>query len=483
MKINPYIFRNYDIRGIADVDLNFEKVEAIGKAYGTFLRRRKIRQAVLGHDCRLSSEEYNKAFTSGLLSTGVDVIDLGLAMTQMTSFGQYRFQTNGGVMITASHNPWNYNGFKLATGFSRNTEIDEVQEIHQTVIKDTYFVPEKRGVLTRLDKKARTQFFEEYTQDMLKRIHLKKKFKVVVDCGQGTTGLFNPEIFRRAGCEVIGQNLEPDGHFPVGTPDPTSVTMMNRVSEVVVREGADFGVGFDGDGDRLGIVDEKGHILWNDVLVAIFAKEILERFPDSKIVYNTLCSQLTDLVISENGGTGVMWRVGYPFIKAKISELHAAFGGELSGHFFFADNAYGYDDGTYAVLRVLEYLSDKNTTLSELYQTFPKYISSPEIKIGCPDEKKVEVINDLAIKFREDFSKAKITDATTIPDNDGTRADFDDGMIIFRYSQNGPYITVKFEAKDQKTYDERKQYVRKMLKSYPEMVWEDDLCINLESLN
>ncbi len=483
MKINPYIFRNYDIRGIAGVDLDSEKVEAIGKAYGTFLRRRKIRQAVLGHDCRLSSEAYNQAFAQGLVSTGVDVIDLGMVMTQMTSFGQYRFQTNGGVMITASHNPWNYNGFKLATGFSRNTEIEEIQEIHKTVKEETFFISGEKGLLTKLEGVVRKQFIEDYTFDMLKRIHLKKKFKVVVDCGCGTTGLFNPEIFRRVGCEVIGQNLEPDGHFPIGTPDPTSTVVMGRVSEAVIREGADFGVAFDGDGDRIGVVDEKGNILWNDVLVAIFAKEILERFPNSKIVHNTLCSQLTGQVIKENGGTPVMWRVGYPFIKAKIAELHAAFGGELSGHFFFADNAYGFDDGTYAVLRVLEYLSDKNMSLSQLYENFPKYISSPEIKIGCPDDKKIQVIKDLSVKFKNDFPEAKITDSTIIPDDDGTRADFKDGMMIFRYSQNGPYITVKFEAKDQKTYDERKYYVKKMLLSYSDMVWEDDLCINLEALN
>jgi phosphomannomutase/phosphoglucomutase len=218
-------------------------------------------------------------------------------------------------------------------------------------------------------------------------------------------------------------------------------------------------------------------------MVAIFAEEILKRFPGSKIVHNTLCSQLTTKVIEQNGGTPIMWRTGHSFIKAKIAEENAAFGGELSGHFFFADNAYGHDDGTYAVLRMLEYLSDKGVSLTELYAEFPKYFSSPEIKIGCPDDKKVGVIKDLSVKFKSDFPNAKITDATVIPGDDGTRADFDDGMMIFRYSQNGPYITVKFEAKDQATYDERKLYVKKMLQSYPEMIWEDDLAVNLNSLD
>ncbi len=483
MKINPYIFRNYDIRGIVDVDLDPEKVGAIGKAYGTFLRRRKIRQAVVGYDCRLSGLQYHDALIRGMSAMGIDTVDLGMVMTQMVYFGQYRFQTNGGVMITASHNPWNFNGFKMATGFSRTTETEEIQEIRKITEDESFFASERAGMVTRLEGVAREAFIEDYAHDVLKRVALKRKFRIVIDAGRGTTGLFNPKIFERAGCEVIGKNLEPDGHFPIGTPDPTATVVMERVRDAVLETRADFGVAFDGDGDRIGIVDEKGNILWNDVLVAIFAKEILERFPRSKIIHNNLCSQLTSEVIRRNGGTPVMWRTGHAFIKSKIAEENAAFGGELSGHFFFADNAYGHDDGTYAVLRVLEYLSDKNAPLSQLYESFPYYISSPEIKIGCPDEKKVEVIRDLSVKFKNDFPEAKITDASVIPGDDGTRADFKDGMMIFRYSQNGPYITVKFEAQDQTTYDVRKRYVKTLLQSYPEMIWEDALAVNLHSLD
>lgn len=483
MKINPYIFRNYDIRGIADVDLDPIKVEGIGKAYGTFLRRRKIRQAVIGHDCRLTGPQYNEAMIRGMTAMGINTIDLGMVMTQMVYFGQYRFQTNGGVMITASHNPSNFNGFKLAVGFSRTTETEEVQEIKKIVEDETYFKSEKLGTLTRLQGATRDAFIEDYTHDVLKRVEIKRKFRIVVDTGRGTTGIFNPKIFEKAGCEVIGKNLEPDGHFPIGTPDPTATVVMDRVRNAVLEEHADFGVAFDGDGDRIGTVDEKGNVLWNDVLVAIFSKEILERYPRSKIIYNGLCSQLTSKVIVQNGGTPIMWRTGHAFMKSKIAEENAAFGGELSGHFFFADNAYGHDDGTYAVLRVLEYLSEKNVSLSQLYESFPYYISSPEIKIGCPDEKKVEVIRDLSVKFISDFPHAKITDASVIPGDDGTRADFEDGMIIFRYSQNGPYITIKFEAQDQATYDKRKRYIKTLLRSYPEMIWKDELAVNLHSLD
>ncbi len=473
MKVNPLIFRCYDIRGIVDEDLNEEIVEAIGKAYGTFLHRRKVRQAIVGRDCRLSGKKYSEAFINGLISTGVDVIDIGMVMTQMTYYAQYRFQVNGAAMLTASHNPSNFNGFKLAVGYSLTTEIDEVQEIRRYVEEDDFFIAEKKGKVTE------ENITEAYYNDILKRIKLKKKFKVVIDFRHGTPGKYVPELFRRAGVEVISINDKVDGSFPAGTPDPTDEHFMESLSKVVLKEKADFGLGFDGDGDRIGTVDEKGRILWNDVLVAIFAKEMLERFPKSKIVYNTLCSQVVKHVIVENGGTPIMWRTGHSFIKSKISEEKAAFGGELSGHFFFNDNAYGHDDGAYAALRLMEYLSDSGMTLSKLYETFPKFVSSPEIKIGCPDDKKVNVIKDIAKRFKKDFPKAKITDDTVIPGDDGIRADFDDGMMIFRYSQNGPYITVKFEAQDNESYEKRRQYVSKMLHSYPEMIWNDQLCVNL----
>ncbi|MBN1941265.1 MAG: phosphomannomutase/phosphoglucomutase [Candidatus Diapherotrites archaeon] len=477
VKLDRLMFRNYDIRGIVPDQLDTEQVEAIGKAFGTFLRRRKIRQAVIGRDCRLSGEKFQKAFTKSLVEMGIDVTDLGQVMTQMVYYGQYRFQTNGGVMITASHNPRNFNGFKLCIGFSRTTEIEEVQEIRKTAESGKFFKAEEKGKIAKADIK------EDYIQDVLKRVALKKKFKVVVDFRHGTPAMFVPELLERAGCKVICKRDNVDGAFPAGTPDPTDEKFMKELAKTVLKEKADFGLAFDGDGDRIGTVDEKGNILWNDVLVAIFAKGIIERFPKSKIIYNTLCSQVVKKVIDKNGGIPIMWLTGHAFIKSKIAEENAAFGGELSGHFFFNENAYGHDDGSYAALRLMEYLSEKKQSLSQLYESFPKYISSPEIKIGCPDDKKIRVVSEVSVKFKKDFPNAKITDKNVIPNDDGVRADFDDGMIVFRYSQNGPYITVKFEAKDQKTYDKRKEYVRKMLESYPEMIWKDQLCVNLDSLN
>lgn len=477
MKINPLIFRSYDIRGVVGEDLDEEKVEALGKAFGTFLNRRKIYDIVAGRDSRLSGKSFEKAFIKGVLSTGINVIELGEIMTQMMYFGQYRFQTNGGVILTASHNPWNYNGFKLGIGFSQTTGPEELQRLLELVESEKFHVASKKGKVTKVD---REDFIEDYYHDVLKRVRIDRKFKVVLDPHNGTTALYMPEILRRAGCELVIVNEKVDGRFPSGTPDPTDAKLMKGLADLVVENKADIGLTYDGDGDRMGVVDADGNILWNDVVVAIFAKEILERFPGSNIIYNTLCSQVVRDVVRRNGGTPIMWRTGHAFIKEKIREEEAAFGGELSGHFFFADNAYGHDDGAYATLRILEYLSEKDMPLSKLYQSFPEYISSPEIKIGCPDDKKKEVIKDLSGRFKNDFPEAQITDDSIIPGDDGARADFKDGMIIFRYSQNGPYITIKFEAKDKKTFEKRRSYVRRMLKSYPQMIWEDDLCVNLD---
>jgi len=420
---------------------------------------------------------FQKAFMKGVISTGVDIIDLGLIMTQMMYFGQYKFQTNGGAILTASHNPKNFNGFKLAVGYSQTTGPDDVQELRRYVDNDEYFISPRKGKISTADIK------EDYIVDLLKRVKIGKKFKVVVDSHCGTTGLYVPEILRRAGCVVVEMNAEVDGSFPAGTPDPTDGKLMEALAIVVKKNKADLGLAFDGDGDRIGLVDEKGRVLWNDVAVAIFAEEILERFPGSKIIFNTLCSQVVREVVKIHGGVPIVWKTGHAFIKSKIAEERAAFGGELSGHLFFADNAYGHDDGAYAALRILEYLAEKIVSLSQLYESFPSYISSPEIKIGCPDDKKISVVKDLSKRFMADFPNAQITDDSVIPGDDGVRADFPDGMMVFRYSQNGPYITIKFEAKDQMMFEERRAYVSAMLHKYPEMIWEDQLCVNLDFLS
>jgi phosphomannomutase/phosphoglucomutase len=466
MQINPFIFRNYDIRGKVPDDLDIEKAEAIGRAYGTFLRRRGIGNAVVGRDCRVSSSSFAQAYIKGLLSTVVDVVDIGMVLTQMVYFAQYYLKFPGATMITASHNPAAFNGFKMATGYSQTMMPADVEEIKKAVAEDDFFPATKKGNLTFLDIK------DFYAEDLLGRVSLPKKIKVLVDFRHGTPGVFVPDILRRAGCEVVEKRSAPDGFFPSGTPDPTDRKFMEELGKEVVESGADIGLAFDGDGDRVGFVDEKGEIVWNDALLAIFAQDILKKNPGGKIIFNLLSSEMVPEVILKNNGRPIIWLVGHSFIKEKVFSENAVFGGEISGHLFFKDNFYGHDDGVYAALRLLRYLGEKDKKLSEIVFNLPKYFSSPEIKIACSDDKKKQVLTGLAKKLKEDFPTAEIIDDKVIPGNDGLRINFPDGMMVFRYSQNGPYITVRFEAKDEKRYNERRKYVKNILQSFSEIEWK-----------
>lgn len=477
MQINPHIFRGYDIRGIVGEDLNERTVAAIARAYATFLRQRKICQAVIGHDHRATGPEFTEIFTRNLADYGINVVNIGLAMSPVVYFAQYHFKTNGAVIITASHNPKEYNGFKLSTGFSETMGREDIQLLRAMIEKDEYGQPlARKGIVS-----SRT-ITDDYLNDVLKRVELGRKLKVAIDTGNGSAGAFVPAAVKRMGCDVIEQNTKVDGSFPNGTPDPTDQVMINRLAERVVKEKADIGIALDGDGDRLGVVDEQGRVLWNDTLIAIFAQEILERLPGAKIVYNTLCSQIVKSTIEGNGGVPIMWLTGHSFIKKKVAVEDAVFGGELSGHFFFVDNFYGHDDSCFAALRLLDYISHNEKSLGEIYDSLPQYVSSPEIKIACPDDKKAAVIKSVAAQFKKDWPDAEITDNTVIPHDDGVRADFKDGMIIIRYSQNGPYLTVKFEARDKETYEERRKRTYETLKQYEDIKWGDGLGVNVEAL-
>ncbi|MBI4034840.1 MAG: hypothetical protein HY381_00400, partial [Candidatus Chisholmbacteria bacterium] len=302
---------------------------------------------------------------------------------------------------------------------------------------------------------------------LLNRVPLKSlNFKIVIDGMNATPGAFVPEILRATGAQVIAQNTKPDPTFPLGTPDPTERIHMQRLAIRVRQEKAAIGFTYDNDGDRIGIVDEDGRMIWNDVLLALFAKDILEFLPGSPIVFNTLCSKVVVDTITASGGQPVIWITGHSFIKAKVKETRAPFGGELSGHFFFMDNFYGHDDGAFASLRLLSYLHRANKSLKQAIDELPHYISSPEIKLGLPDAIKFQLITD---KITPDLKKL-YPDAQYL-DIDGTRMDTPETMIVIRASQNGPYITVKFEGKTQDQYDTLKHQVRDILKSHPAVDW------------
>jgi len=457
-QINPKIFRGYDIRGVAGEDLSADVYYTLGRAYATFLSQRRINEATVGRDNRLTGEEYSAAFIQGLNDGGINTINMGLSLSQIVYFSSYEFKTKGSAMITASHNPAEFNGLKLGVGYSDTMITEEIQYMRQLVEKGEY----SEGQGTNRDHDV----FPAYKADLLKHFNLKKKWRVVIDACNTTSGKFYPELLRSAGCEVFEQNTELDGNFPLGVPDPTEVEVLERLAEGVKAHQADLGFAYDTDGDRMAVVDHTGKVLWMDSIVALFAMDVLDYLPGAPIVYNTLCSRQVTEAIEHAGGTPVMWMTGHSFIKAKIKEVRSPFGGELSGHIFFMDNFYGHDDGAYASLRLLQYLERKNQTLAEAVAGLAHYVSSPEIKFGLADEIKFEFIDTkIRAEFEKRWPKAKYVDI------DGIRMDTEEEMAIVRASQNGPYITVKFEGKTQEQYDAMKRTLKEILSAHPEIDW------------
>lgn len=469
-QIPDHVFRGYDLRGVVGSELDEERVKKLGYGYATWLLQRRIYDCVIGYDSRESSPRFRDAMVEALTESGITVYDIGMTLSQICYFAQYYFRTRGMVMITASHNPKEYNGFKFATGFSSTMETEEVVAFRELV---------KSGKFVKLDKPGKhiqEDVFPTYMADLMKKIGPIKKFKVVIDSCAATTGLFLPKILREVGCEVIEQNTTPDPTFPVGVADPTEREVQERLAKRVVSEKADLGFSYDTDGDRIGIVDAKGGLIWNDVLVSIFSKDILDFLPGAKIIYNALCSKQVTEVIDKSGGKGILWRVGHSFIKAKAREEGAAFGGELSGHFFFLDNFYGHDDGAIASLRLLAYLTRVNKSLEEVVAELPHYFSSPEIKVGCADDIKFKFVSEkIGGELRKLYPDAEFNEI------DGVRVDTKEEMIIFRASQNGPYLTVKFEAKSQDKYDVLKKQVNEILHKFEEVDFKSG--VNVDSLN
>ena len=468
--IPDHVFRGYDLRGVVGTDLDEEKVEILGKGYATWLLRRNVTDCVVGYDSRESSPAFRDALVKGLTESGITVYDIGMTLSQICYFAQYYFRTRGMVMITASHNPKEFNGFKFGTGFSESMVTEEIIELRELVKSGKFISSGEKGKIMQED------VFPIYKADLKKRVNKIGHFKVVVDSCAATTGLFLPTILREAGCEVVEQNTTPDPTFPVGVADPTEKEVLERLAKRVVSENADLGFAYDTDGDRVGVVDEDGRMLWNDTLVSLFAKDIISSLPKAKIVYNVLCSKQVDDVVREAGGTPIMWLTGHSFIKAKVKEERAPFGGELSGHFFFVDNFYGHDDGAMASLRLLSYLTKISKSLKDAVNELPPYISSPEIKVGCPDSTKFKTVSkDIGDKVKAQYPTALFTEI------DGIRMDMPGNMFVIRASQNGPYLTAKFEAKTQDKYDELRIFVKKILEEVKDIDMSKG--VNTDALN
>ncbi len=474
MKVNPLIFRGYDLRGLVGEDLSPELALHLGKAFGTYLKRNGIDSAVVGYDSRETGPEYSQNFIEGVSWTGTKVFDIGMQMIGNFYWSQYYLQSRGGTFITASHNPPEFNGYKFGNDYSETLVSDGMQEMRRLVEEEDYEQGENPGAVQKEDIK------QVYFNDLLKRLKVTGKVKVAIDSSCATSGNFAPDLLRQAGCEVVEFNTTVDSSFPLGTANPLESTVINRLSKEVIESGADIGFTWDADGDRIGIVDENGSIILNDVLVALFATDVLREHPGATIMYNTLCSKVVSDTITLNGGVPFMWRTGHSFLKKKNQEIKAAFIGELSGHFFFSADFYNHDDGLYSCLRLLQYLSQTGKKLSQAVAELPHYVSSPEMNVFCADDKKVEFIKALAPVLAADWPEAEIIDDQRA--GDGIRLELPDAMFVVRYSQNGPYLAIKFESKTEEGYEKLRQYIWDTLHKYPELDWDSYICLNLEAL-
>ncbi len=435
--INPSIFREYDIRGIADTDLNDENAELLGLGLGTYYRVNKQNTVIIGGDVRISTPRIMAIFIKCLRDAGCNVIDIGTVPTPVLYFSLFHYNIPNGIIVTASHNPKDFNGCKVC---AKKTAIygEEIQQIKK-IIEKREFSKGKGGY----EKKDVVPFYIDY---LVSGVNIKRELKIVIDTGNGTCGPIMEKILQRLGVKFDILFKEPDGNFPNHLPDPTVEKYIKDLIERVKSERFDAGIGLDGDGDRIGVIDENGNIIWGDVLLAIFAEKIIKNKPGAKIIFEVKCSKGLIERIEKLGGKPIMYRTGHSLIKAKMKQENAPLAGEMSGHIFFADRYFGYDDAIYASLRLLEILSE-GKKLSELAGRVPKYFSTPEIRVDTTDDKKFLIVEKLKSEFK---SKYKIIDI------DGIRVDFGDGWGLVRASNTQPVLVLRFEAKTEKRLEEIK---------------------------
>lgn len=427
-KMNPEVFREYDVRGVVDRDLNPDVVYLLGRAIGTYAVRHNVRKMTLGRDCRLSSEAYQDAVSRGITAAGVDIIDIGLCATPMLYFSIRHFGVDGGVMITGSHNPPDFNGFKICIGPDTIYGKD-IQELRRIIENESY--------ITSKGSIRREEISSAYQNYLFRNVSVGKGLKVIVDGGNGVGGYFAIPILRRYGCHVTDLYCDPDGHFPNHFPDPTIPENLRELIRLVCADKADVGIAYDGDADRLGVITDRGDVLWGDELLLLFARYILKKNPAAAIIGEVKCSQKLYDDITKNGGRAIMWKAGHSLIKGKMKEEKALLAGEMSGHIFFADRYFGYDDAIYASLRLLEILSETGMKLSQLLADVPRTFTTPEIRVDCPDRIKFRVVEAVKEHYR------KIHDIITI---DGVRVPFGDGWGLLRASNTQPVLVLRFEA-------------------------------------
>ncbi|MDZ7344762.1 MAG: phosphomannomutase/phosphoglucomutase, partial [candidate division KSB1 bacterium] len=421
--ISGNIFREYDIRGIADTDLTNENVALIGKAFATHMLAQGRKRLVVGRDVRLTSERLRNALVEAMRGCGAEVIDVGVVPTPTQYFAIVHLQADGGVMITGSHNPIEYNGFKMSTGLKSADGQASVGAVYGEEIQQLYRIIQSGKFAAGRGSVETINVIRDYIATIKARVKLSKPLKIVVDPGNGCGGLFAPQIWKDLGCEVICLYCEPDGRFPNHLPDPTVMKYIKDLRERVLKEKADLGIGYDGDADRLGIVDNLGRPVFADKLLAMFARDTLTRHPGGKIVFDVKCSQALPEFIQQYGGVPIMWKTGHSLLKAKMQEEHAPLAGEMSGHIFFADGYFGFDDAIFGSGRMMQILSHADKTMAELHDEIPAFISTPEIRVEATDEAKFQIVADLVTHFKKSYQ---------VIDIDGARVLFGDGWGLVR---------------------------------------------------
>ncbi|MGD0436505.1 MAG: phosphomannomutase/phosphoglucomutase [Bryobacteraceae bacterium] len=444
--LKPTIFREYDIRGIADSELLSEDVAELGRGLGTYLRRKSGgRNINVGRDCRLSSTRLRDALVQGLRAAGCDVTDIGVVPTPVLYFSAQFLNAGGAVMITGSHNPPEYNGFKSVCG-PDTLHGESIQEVHRIIERSDY----ERG-----DGGLQTaDVVTPYVEEIVSQFHFDRRIKVVADAGNGTAGPAMHRIFDRLNVDVTELFFDMDGGFPNHHPDPTVPANLSQLIEKVRETKADLGIAFDGDADRIGAVDEKGNVVYGDMLLLIYAREILQRKPGATFIGEVKCSQLMYDEIGKLGGNAIMYKTGHSLIKAKMKQEQAALAGEMSGHMFFADRYRGYDDALYAACRLIEIVGKSGQPLSAQLAGLPKTVSTPEIRVDCPDELKFDVVCRVA----DHFKQTRIT-----VDIDGVRVIFPHGWGLLRASNTQPVLVMRFEATDEHLLKEYRTEVERAL--------------------
>jgi phosphomannomutase / phosphoglucomutase len=457
--INPQIFREYDIRGLVDVDLTQDSTELIGKSIGTYIYRNGGKTLTVGYDMRASSIPFRDSLIRGINSTGCDVIDIGMVPTPVAYFSLHHLKPDGGVMITGSHNPSEFNGFKISNGL-HSLYGESIQELWRLIDSDDFELGS--------GKLSKENVLEDYIQDIFDRVKVSRSVKVVVDGGNGCFGIVGPQLLKQIGANIVELYCEPDGNFPNHHPDPTVEKNMLDLSKKVKEEGAELGIGFDGDADRIGIVDEKGQILWGDQLLMIFARDILKHNPGATIVGEVKCSQNLFKDIEGHGGIAVMSAAGHSLIKNKMQETNSLLAGEMSGHICFADDYYGFDDAIYAACRILQIVASSKVKVSEMLLDVPKTEATPEIRVDCPDDRKFEIVRELTESFRKNYD---------VIDIDGVRVNFGEGWALIRASNTQPVIVFRFEANNAGRLAEIISIVRKAVSKYESIfTFSQELC-------